>query len=113
LYQVEQPEDFWAFPRLRPPVRVSCGERCGCSGPRATEPLREGRHDGPLRVEVPAESPERATKRLFAHIARHILGIYQQFPSSGRADSNRRPLDPQSSALTKLRHGPDVFYLGV
>jgi hypothetical protein len=26
--------------------------------------------------------------------------------SSGRADSNRRPLDPQSSALTKLRHGP-------
>src|SRR5207253_5667531 len=27
--------------------------------------------------------------------------------SSGRPDSNRRPLDPQSSALTKLRHGPD------
>src|SRR6266542_145545 len=25
---------------------------------------------------------------------------------SGRADLNRRPLDPQSSALTKLRHGP-------
>jgi hypothetical protein len=25
---------------------------------------------------------------------------------SGRPDLNRRPLDPQSSALTKLRHGP-------
>ena len=25
---------------------------------------------------------------------------------SGRADSNRRPLDPQSSALTKLRYAP-------
>jgi hypothetical protein len=33
--------------------------------------------------------------------------------SSGRADSNRRPLDPQSSALTKLRHGPYAVYLGV
>ncbi len=28
---------------------------------------------------------------------------------SGRPDSNRRPSDPQSDALTKLRHGP--FYL--
>ena len=26
---------------------------------------------------------------------------------SGRADSNRRPLDPQSSALTRLRYAPD------
>src|SRR6266511_1983282 len=26
--------------------------------------------------------------------------------SSGRPDSNRRPSDPQSDALTKLRHGP-------
>src|SRR2546430_9364940 len=25
---------------------------------------------------------------------------------SGRPDSNRRPSDPQSDALTKLRHGP-------
>src|SRR5919106_5192796 len=33
--------------------------------------------------------------------------------SSGRADSNRRPLDPQSSALTKLRHGPYAVYLRV
>src|SRR6187200_3311068 len=29
------------------------------------------------------------------------------FPS-GREDSNLRPLDPQSSALTKLRHGPGL-----
>ena len=27
---------------------------------------------------------------------------------SGREDSNLRPLDPQSSALTKLRHGPGL-----
>jgi hypothetical protein len=32
--------------------------------------------------------------------------LEQAFCLSGRADSNRRPLDPQSSALTKLRHGP-------
>lgn len=29
-------------------------------------------------------------------------------PQSGWADSNRRPLDPQSSALTKLRYTPPV-----
>ena len=28
------------------------------------------------------------------------------FIASGRPDSNRRPSDPQSDALTKLRHGP-------
>jgi len=39
--------------------------------------------------------------------------LERELLSSGRADSNRRPLDPQSSALTKLRHGPDVFSLGV
>ena len=30
---------------------------------------------------------------------------------SGRADLNRRPLDPQSSALSKLRHAPNDFLL--
>ena len=32
----------------------------------------------------------------------------ERYGLSGRADSNRRPLDPQSSALTKLRHGPSA-----
>ena len=31
-----------------------------------------------------------------------------RFSRSGREDSNLRPLDPQSSALTKLRHGPGL-----
>jgi hypothetical protein len=49
---------------------------------------------------------------------RPYLGVDLRFLPSGRADSNRRPLDPQSSALTKLRHGPsgsdsDITRLGV
>ena len=31
----------------------------------------------------------------------------EAYDESGWADSNRRPLDPQSSALTKLRYSPD------
>ena len=31
--------------------------------------------------------------------------------ASGWGDLNSRPLDPQSSALTKLRHSPHVFPL--
>lgn len=32
---------------------------------------------------------------------------------SGREDLNLRPLDPQSSALTRLRYVPKFFVLGM
>ena len=32
--------------------------------------------------------------------------LFSRLYDSGRLDSNQRPLDPQSSALTKLRYAP-------
>ena len=63
----------------------------------STTPLRQTGgvppHVGPLELE-----------RRRGHSEKWPLTcIYIQ---SGREDSNLRPLDPQSSALTKLRHGP-------
>jgi hypothetical protein len=37
---------------------------------------------------------------------RHVDAAATSLFLSGRGDLNSRPLDPQSSALTKLRHGP-------
>jgi hypothetical protein len=37
--------------------------------------------------------------------------ILQNLQKSGRQDLNLRPLDPQSSALAKLRHAPINHYI--
>ena len=66
---------------------------CGCF-----EPLRgHSSHQSSHRVheERPLWCPREAVSR---------SDVW-----SGRLDSNQRPLDPQSSALTKLRHAPARF----
>jgi hypothetical protein len=67
----------------------------------ATTFLPIGRSAVQLLIKLFAEQAE------FVRLRGRAKRYYDQaFFLSGRADSNRRPLDPQSSALTKLRHGP-------
>ena len=45
-------------------------------------------------------------------VARHLRNSYAEYAWwSGCRDLNPGPLDPQSSALTKLRHSPSVYLL--
>ena len=41
------------------------------------------------------------------HKTEKIRKLYASESLSGREDSNLRPLDPQSSALTRLRYAPN------
>jgi hypothetical protein len=94
------------------------GPRPG-SGPKPT-PLREHRRnrvtinltDDELRARRGGEVVERLRARRSAHApaAREVeADMTRGSPKywSGRRDSNSRPPDPQSGALTRLRYGPN------
>ena len=58
---------------------------------------------------VPASQPQRTA---YVPAIRKEIGWPRRtnlFPMSGRRDLNPRPLDPQSSTLSKLRHAPRYF----
>gem|GEM_PF-5823691 len=49
---------------------------------------------------------------LYSLLSTFSCSIFRALPEkSGRQDLNLRPLDPQSSALAKLRHAPDISSL--
>jgi hypothetical protein len=50
--------------------------------------------------------PQAALVALVAHKTERPRGLSASQSQSGREDSNLRPLDPQSSALTRLRYAP-------
>ena len=52
-----------------------------------------------------ATDPKRRWKPR-GHKTEKVLGSFELRTQSGREDSNLRPLDPQSSALTRLRYAP-------
>ena len=60
---------------------------------------------GPAAPQGARQPPHPAEVR--AHKTERVRGLRTQ---SGREDSNLRPLDPQSSALTRLRYAPGHCY---
>src|SRR5262249_23542698 len=59
----------------------------------------------PTQAAIGPPTPTAA--RMIAFLLRDIFSCQQLQNWSGRVDSNHRPLDPQSSALTRLRYAPN------
>ena len=98
-------------PTRTPHVRSS-SPPSGGGRRRAVQP-RRGRRRRSRRSPA-----KRKGRRILTRFCQELLGpyplptlirpLFPAFQQSGREDSNLRPLDPQSSALTRLRYAPGL-----
>jgi hypothetical protein len=96
--------------RRRHPARVDQQSRWGTPARRSPSATTSGGWNGARRRSWPASTRNVPVFDQSPRTGRSRKGPQTRLDTqSGRPDSNRRPLVPQTSALTRLRHAPRLL----